>query len=75
MNTPPCPYCQRADMTEPFFKISNVLIEWICYHCGLTWNLSSHTENKSPLDIRVDLQAKRIERDSADLVLMATGRL
>lgn len=34
-----CPYCKHDDLTEPFRKITARVVEWICWRCGLTWNV------------------------------------
>ena len=34
-----CPHCKRDDMTEPFARITEKIMEWLCCRCGLAWNV------------------------------------
>lgn len=34
-----CPYCKKSDQTEPFLRITEKIVEWICYRCGVTFNV------------------------------------
>jgi len=34
-----CPHCKRNDMTSIFARITERIVEWICYRCEQTWNV------------------------------------